>query len=185
MDFVSLSIGGFVVLVVLYTVFGYNRIVALDRRCTQAEEDIDVQLRQRLDLIPNLVETVKGYAGHERSTLEAVMKARASAIANPGAAGAEAALGGALSRLLAVAEAYPDLKASANFAQLQAEIGDTENKIAAARRFLNAAVNEYNTTLATFPLNVVGSALGFVARASRVASGEARVSLDTAPAVRF
>jgi LemA protein len=131
--------------VLLVTTAIYNRLIALNRRCEQAEADIDVQLKQRHDLIPNLVETVKGYAGHERGTLDAVMKARNAAVAAP-SAGAEAALGGALSRLMMVAEAYPELKADTQFSNLQMEIGDTENKIAASRRYLNSALNEYNTS---------------------------------------
>ena len=162
----------------------YNRLIALNRRCEQAEADIDVQLKQRHDLIPNLVETVKGYVGHERGTLEAVMKARNAAVATP-SAGAEAALGGALSRLMMVAEAYPDLKASTQFSELQMEIGDTENKIAAARRYLTSATNEYNTTTEVFPANMVASVFGFANRATGVIAKDNRGTIDAAPAVKF
>jgi LemA protein len=168
----------------LVTAAIYNRLIALNRRCEQAEADIDVQLKQRHDLIPNLVETVKGYAGHERGTLDAVMKARNAAVAAP-SAGAEAALGGALSRLMMVAEAYPELKADAQFSNLQMEIGDTENKIAASRRYLNSAVNEYNTSCEVFPANMVASVFGFANRASGAVAREQRVALDAAPSVKF
>jgi LemA protein len=177
-------IGATIVAFLLVAIAIYNRLVALDRRCEQAEADIDVQLKQRHDLIPNLVETVKGYVGHERGTLEAVMKARNAAVAAP-SAGAEAALGGALSRLMAVAEAYPDLKASAQFSELQMEIGDTENKIAAARRYLNSAVNEYNTSCATFPTNMMAGLFDFAQRGSGVVAKEQRQVLDAVPAVKF
>jgi LemA protein len=175
--------GGFVALV-LVTISIYNRLIALNRRFDQATADVDVQLKQRHDLIPNLVETVKGYAGHERGTLEAVIKARNTAMAAP-SAGAEAALGGALSRLMVVAEAYPDLKASSSFAELQVEIGDTENKISAARRYMNNAANEYNTSCELFPANIVASMFGFVNRSSGVVAAEARQLIEIAPAVRF
>ena len=177
-------LGGTFAAMLLVTVAIYNRLIALNRRCEQAEADIDVQLKQRHDLIPNLVETVKGYAGHERGTLDAVMKARNAAMAAP-SAGTEAALGGALSRLMMVAEAYPDLKASAQFSDLQMEIGDTENKIAAARRYLNSAVNEYNTSTEVFPANMVASVFAFANRASGAIAKEQRVTIEAAPAVKF
>ena len=166
----------------------FNRLIALGRRCDQASADIDVQLKQRFDLIPNLVETVKGYAGHERGTLDAVMRARQASAqaATPGAAmQAEAALGAAMGRLMAVAEAYPDLKASANFAQLSDELSDIENKIAAARRYLNSAVNEYNVTREQFPANVIGSSFGFLSKDLVVVAGADRARVDTAPSIKF
>lgn len=166
----------------------FNRLVALGRRCDQATADIDVQVKQRFDLIPNLVETVKGYASHERGTLEAVMKARAATqqAATPGAAlQAEAALGSALGRLMAVAEAYPNLQASGNFAQLQDELSDLENKIAAARRYLNSAVNEYNTSREQFPANVIGELFAFGPKEAVVIAREDRSRVDATPAVRF
>jgi LemA protein len=175
------------IVVVLAGVAVYNTLVALNRRCDQAEADIDVQLKQRHDLIPNLVETVKGYAGHERGTLEAVMRARNAAAAAPagGAGAAEGALGAALGRLMAVAEAYPDLKANANFAELQAELGDIENKIAAARRYLNGAVTEYNTTREQFPGNVIGKLFEFAGREVVIVAKEHRGRIEAAPVVRF
>ena len=181
---VSFAAMGLFVAMVLVTVVAYNRLVALNRRCEQASADVDVQLKQRHDLIPNLVETVKGYAGHERGALEAVIKARSAAVAAP-SPGAEAALGGALSRLMAVAESYPDLKASTHFSDLQAEIGDTENKIAAARRYLNNASNEYNTSCEVFPSNIIANLFNFQRRASGVVAREERVAIDAAPAVKF
>ena len=166
----------------------FNSLVALGRRCDQANADIDVQVKQRFDLIPNLVEVVKGYAGHERGTLEAVMKARAASTqaATPAAAvQADAALGAALGRLMAVAEAYPDLKASANFVELQSELSDIENKIAAARRYLNSAVNEYNTTREQFPANVVAGMFNFGNREATVIASADRARVEAAPAVHF
>jgi LemA protein len=166
----------------------FNRLIALGRRCDQAGADIDVQVKQRFDLIPNLVETVKGYATHERGTLEAVMKARAATqqATSPVAIGqAEAALGSALGRLMAVAEAYPDLKASQNFSELQAELSDLENKIAAARRYLNSAVTEYNTTREQFPANLVSELFAFSAKDAVVMTRDERPRMEAAPAVRF
>ena len=151
----------------------YNNFVKLMQRAKEAWADIDVQLKRRYDLIPNLVETVKGYAGHERETFEAVVNARANATkvhVDPSnitpeqiqaMAGAEAALGGALGKLLAVAEAYPDLKANTNFAQLQNELTDTENKIQAARRFYNTNVRDLLIALQSFPSNIIGSMFNF------------------------
>ena len=179
---------GVAALLALGAVAIFNRLVALRRNCDQASADIDVQLRQRHDLIPNLVEVVKGYATHERGTLEDVMKARAAATAAPAGAAqaaAEAAFTGAIGRLMAVAESYPDLKASANFASLQDELSDIENKIAASRRFLNAAVAEYNVTREQFPANLLSGVFGFPAReVSVIADGE-RATMQAAPAVRF
>jgi LemA protein len=164
---------GVVAVVALYLVLAYNNFVRLTQRAKEAWADIDVQLKRRYDLIPNLVETVKGYAGHERATLEAVTNARAEATSthiDAGAitpaqitamAGAEAALGGALGKLLAVAEAYPDLKANTNFAQLQSELADTENKIQAARRFYNGNVRDLLIGLQSFPGNVIGNLFSF------------------------
>jgi LemA protein len=134
------------VLLGLWLAVTYNGLVTLRQRCRQAFSDIDVQLKQRHDLIPNLVETVKGYAAHERGTLDAVVQARNSAMAAHGPAAqaqAEGMLQSTLRQLFALAEAYPDLKANQNFQQLQAELSDLENKIAAARRFFNNAAAEY------------------------------------------
>ncbi len=157
----------------LYVIVVYNAFVRLTQRTKEAWADIDVQLKRRYDLIPNLIETVKGYAAHERETFDAVTNARAAATqvhVDPAGitpeqitamAGAESALTGALSKLLAVAEAYPDLKASQNFSELQTELSDTENKIQAARRFYNTNVRDLAIKLQSFPSNMIGSAFGF------------------------
>jgi LemA protein len=178
---------GFVVLILLYVVFVYNGLVALRQRTNQAFADVDVQLKQRHDLIPNLVETVKGYASHERGTLEAVIAARNAAMAAKGPgqqAQAENVLTKALGGLFALAEAYPDLKANTNFQQLQTELSDIENKLAAARRFFNNAVQEYNTAIEQLPAALFAGALGFVRR-EFFDVGEARAQLETAPSVKF
>src|SRR5215469_16671700 len=139
---------GVIVVIALWAIAIYNGLVGMRQRVNQAFADIDVQLKQRHDLVPNLVETVKGYAAHERGTLEEVVKPRNAAVSAQGPAqqaAAENMLSGALRQLFALSEAYPDLKANANFQQLQAELSDLENKIAASRRFFNNAVQEYNT----------------------------------------
>jgi LemA protein len=178
---------GFVVLILLYIIFVYNGLVALRQRVNQAYSDIDVQLKLRHDLIPNLVETVKGYASHERGTLEAVIAARNSALAAKGPAQqaqAENMLTKALGGLFALAEAYPDLKANTNFQQLQTELSDIENKLAAARRFFNNAVQEYNTAIEQLPAALFAAALGFTRR-EFFDVGDARPQLETAPNVKF
>ena len=160
---------GIIAVVVLWIISVYNGLVSMGQRVSQAFADIDVQLRQRHDLIPNLVETVKGYAAHERGTLEDVIKARNAAV-SAGAQGpqaqaaAETALSGMLGRLIALSEAYPDLKANANFQQLQAQLTDIENKLAAARRFFNNAVSEYNARIAQFPAALFAATFGFSPR---------------------
>jgi LemA protein len=139
-----------VVAVLLWVIMAYNRLVSMRQHCNQAFADIDVQLRQRHDLVPSLVETVKGYAGHERATLEAVVQARNAAVAARGPAAqaaAENALSGALRQLFALSEAYPQLKADANFRDLQTKLAGIENKLAEARRFFNNAVQAYKSTL--------------------------------------
>jgi LemA protein len=162
-----------IALVVVYFIYLYNKFVKLVQRTKEAWADIDVQLKRRYDLIPNLIETVKGYASHERETLDQVTAARTQATqihvdpSNVTAeqitamAGAESALTGALGRLIAVAENYPDLKANTNFLELQRELSDTENKIQAARRFYNGNVRDLNIALESFPSNIVGSTFKF------------------------
>ncbi|HEY4479463.1 MAG TPA: LemA family protein [Candidatus Paceibacterota bacterium] len=156
---------GVIVLVLLWVAFAYNRFVSLINRAKEAWSDIDVQLKRRYDLIPNLVSTVKGYATHESSAFEKVTTARAAAMgagASPAAKGqAENMLTGALKSLFAVAEAYPDLKANANFLELQHELSDTENKIQAARRFYNGNVRDLNTAVESFPGNMIAGAFHF------------------------
>jgi LemA protein len=169
----------------------YNRLVALRQNANQAFADIDVQLRQRHDLIPNLVETVKGYAAHEKTTLEAVIQARNQAVSaeksgDPKAMGAaEGILGAALGRLIALSEAYPDLKANTNFQQLQAELSDIENKLAAARRFFNSAIGEYNTGREQFPAVLIAGPFGFGPRDFFDLGEEGRVTMGEAPKVSF
>ena len=178
------AILGVIALLVVYAIFTYNGLVGMRQRVNQAFADIDVQLKQRHDLIPNLVETVKGYASHERETLEAVVQARNAAQAAQGPAAqaaAEQQLSGAVGRLLALAEAYPDLKASANFQQLQTDLTDVENKLAAARRFFNNAVSEFNAAIQAFPAVLFASQMGFTPREFFDVGAEARTSMDAAP----
>lgn len=178
---------GIVGFLILSLIFVYNGLVTLRQRVNQSFADIDVQLKQRHDLIPNLIETVKGYAAHERGTLDAVIQARNNAVAakTPGqVAAAENQLTGAVRGLLALAESYPDLKASANFQQLQGELSDLENKIAAARRFFNNAVQEYNTGIQRFPAALFASALGFTQH-EFFDLGDTRSQLEAPPAVKF
>lgn len=148
-------------------IVAYNRLVALTNRGKEAWADIDVQLKRRYDLIPNLIEAVKGYVKHERETLESVTNARTQALGAQTVAEHNAAdnlLAGALKSLFAVAENYPDLKANANFIELQRELADTENKIQAARRFYNSVVQELQNALEQFPSNVIAGQFGFKGR---------------------
>ena len=178
---------GVIVVLVLWIIMIYNQLVAMRQRVGQAFADVDVQLKQRHDLIPNLVETVKGYAAHERGTLEEVVKARNAAMTAQGPAQqaqAENQLSGALRQLVALSEAYPDLKANQNFQQLQSELSDIENKIAAARRFFNNAVQEYNTGIQQFPAALFAASLGFSQR-TFFDVGEERAVVEKAPQVKF
>jgi LemA protein len=165
----------------------YNRLVGLRQNANEAFADIDVQLKQRQDLVPNLVETVKGYATHERTTFDEVTAARAAATSANGVEGrvqAENALSGALGRLLAVAESYPELKANQNFIQLQSALSDIENKLAAARRYFNNAVGEFNAQIQSFPAVLFAAALGFTQR-DFFDLGEDRAAAAAAPQVKF
>ena len=167
-----MTIGGWIFLLVLVGLIvgfiaAYNKLVGLRQRSAEAWSDIDVQLKRRTDLVPNLVETVKGYAAHERGTLDAVVRARGAAVAaqTPEArAQAENALTGALRQLFALAEAYPDLKANQSFAQLQASLGEIENAIQDSRRYYNAVVRDLNTSIDTVPTNVIASMFSFAKR---------------------
>src|SRR5262245_30168814 len=153
-----------VVLLVLFLILSYNKLVKLRNRIANAWAQIDVQLKRRYDLIPNLVETVKGYAKHEREAFEAVTQARANAINATGIkdqAAAENMITGALKSLFAVAEAYPDLKANQNFLNLQEELSSTEGRISYARQFYNDAVLQMNTKVQTFPTNLIANMFGF------------------------
>lgn len=154
-------------IIVLWAVGMYNGLIRLKNRVDEAWSDIDVQLKRRHDLIPNLVSTVKGYAAHEKEVFEKVTEARANAISAGTAeekAGAENMLSGALKSLFAVAEAYPDLKANQNFLELQRELTDTEDKIQASRRFYNGNVRDFNTKVEVFPTNIFAGMLHFVKR---------------------
>jgi LemA protein len=153
--------------VAAYLVMTYNGLVSLRNRIENSWAQIDVQLKRRYDLIPNLVETVKGYAAHEAQTLEAVIQARNMAISAQGAhdqANAENMLTGALKSLFAVSEAYPDLKANQGFLQLQEELTGTEGRIAYARQFFNDVVNKYNTKIQSFPAVLIARQMGFTER---------------------
>ena len=178
---------GVIAVVVIWAISVYNGLVAMRQRTNQAFADIDVQLKQRSDLIPNLVETVKGYAAHERGTLEAVVQARQTAITAPNVeqkVAAENMLSGALGKLFALSEAYPDLKANQNFMQLQSQISDIENKLAASRRFYNNAVQEFNTGIQQFPAALFAGIFGFSQR-TFFDVGENRAQLEQAPSVKF
>ncbi len=187
----SLVLFLFLVIVVVVVIVGiwlasvYNRLVTWRNRVDQTWAQIDVQLKRRYDLIPNLVETVKGYAKHERETFENVTKARAacmSATTPAQAAQAEGMLAGALKSLFAVAEAYPELKANQNFLQLQGELSNTENQISVTRDTYNETVRQYNTTLQVFPTNLIAGMFRFTPREFfKVESAEER----QAPKVQF
>ena len=158
---------GAVGVVALWAIWAYNRFVTLTNRCEEGWSDIDVQLKRRYDLIPNLVETVKGYAAHEAGTLQKVTEARTKAMGAQSVAQhaeAENMLTGALKTLFAVSESYPDLKANTNFVELQRELSDTENKIQAARRFYNSVVIELQNAIEQFPTNLIGNMFGFKTR---------------------
>jgi LemA protein len=176
-----------IVVAVIWAITVYNGLITMRQRVNQAFADVDVQLRQRHDLIPNLVETVKGYAAHERGTLDEVVKARNAAVTAQGPAqqaAAENMLSGALRQLFALSEAYPNLKANENFQQLQAELADLENKIAASRRFFNNAVQEYNTGIQRFPAALFAGAFGFAPK-DYFDLGADRQTETVAPAVKF
>ncbi len=161
---IGITIGVLVVLLAIFLISTYNSLVQLRQRVQNAWAQVDVQLKRRYDLIPNLVNAVKGYAQHEKDTLERVTQARNMA-ANAGSVKeqmqAENMLTGALRSLFAVAEAYPELKANTNFLQLQGELSDTESKIAFSRQFYNDTVQKFNTKIELFPANLVAGMLGF------------------------
>src|ERR1700693_1190676 len=183
----TLIVLAIIVVLVLWAIGIYNGLIAMRQRVNQAFADVDVQLKQRHDLVPNLVETVKGYAAHERGTLDEVVKARNAAVSAQGPAqqaAAENMLTGALRQMFALAESYPDLKASANFQQLQAELSDLENKIAASRRFFNNAVQEYNAGIQRFPAALFAGAFGF-SQKDYFDLGDDRKAVSDAPQVKF
>lgn len=182
---VTWILAGVVVLLLLYVIVLYNRLVRMRALVREAWSGITVQLRHRADLIPNLVSTVKGYATHEREVLEGVTAARAAA---GGAktvgetAQADAALSGMLGRLMVVAEAYPELKADANFRQLQQELAETEDQLAGARRYYNATVRDLNSGIQSFPAVLIAGPFGFKEEESYADADE---SIKTAPKVEF
>lgn len=181
-----------IAVIAAYGIFLYNRLVALRQTRKNAFSDIDVQLKQRYNLVPQLVETVKGYAKHEKETFENVTDARAgidkagtNAGPDAGRIKAENALGGALMNLFAVAENYPDLKADQNFQRLMAELSDIENKLAAARRFFNSATNEFNTAVQQFPANIFAGMFGFAEEPFFEVEANIKDAVNKAPDVKF
>ena len=179
---------GIVVLVLLWGVLAYNRFVSQRQSIRDAYANIDTELRRRYDLIPNLVESVKGYASHERATFENVTAARTAAMQAQGPeqqAQAENMLTDALRRLFAVAEAYPELRASENFQALQAELATTEDRIQVSRRFYNASVREFNERVQSVPSNVIASMFGFKEEAFFEIEEGDRATLEQAPRVDF
>jgi LemA protein len=170
---------GLIAVIVLWVIFVYNSLIVLKNRLKEAWSDIDVQLKRRYDLIPNLVETVKGYASHEQQTFEKVIQARNMAMNAKGVkekGEAENVLAGTLKTIFALSENYPELKASVNFLELQKELSDTENKIQAARRFYNSNVLALNTKIETVPSNIIANMFGFkMAEFFEIEEGEKQV----------
>lgn len=185
MNLIGLVAIGVVVVGVAMVIGIYNNLVRLRQSVRQGVADIDAQLRQRHDLIPNLVETVKGYAGHESATLEAVIAARNAAVAGGPSSGSEQQLRGALDNLLALGEEYPDLKASANFQSLQSELADVEDKLAAARRALNAAAARFNGAREAFPAVLFASSLGFAEADFHRLDASEQGTVDKVPKIGF
>ena len=187
MEAIWISLG--IIAIVAFAVIGiYNRLVALRQNREQSFADVDVQLKQRFDLIPNLVKTVKGYAGHEKEVFENVTKARAGitdANTTSQRVAAENKLGQAMLNLFAVAENYPELKADGTFTKLMDELSDIENKLAAARRFFNNATAELNTSIEQFPAVLFAGALGFQKEEFFEVPEESREELEKAPDVKF
>ena len=178
---------GIIVLFIIFIVSLYNKLVRLRNNRENAFADIDVQLKQRYDLIPQLVETVKGYAKHEKETLTKVIELRNQAVAATtidGKIAAENQLSGVLAGLKVTLEAYPDLKANQNFLQLQEEMSDIENKLAAVRRFFNSATKEFNNAVQTFPSNIIAGMFNF-RKAEMFDLGTERATFDKAPTVSF
>jgi LemA protein len=177
-----------IALIVFWLIGIYNSLVGLRNRREQAFADIDVQLRQRSDLVPQLVETVKGYAGHESKTLTDVIAARNSVVTATSIEDkikSDSQLTAALQGLRVTVEAYPDLKANQNFLQLQQEISDIENKLAAARRFFNAATKEYNTSVESFPNNIIAGRYNFKKETMYELSAEKRQTMEEPPSFKF
>lgn len=179
---------GVIVLVALWLMNLYNGLVRLRNRRQNAFADIDVQLRQRHDLVPQLVETVKGYAGHEKEVFTKITEARSAAMnatTIDGKIAAEQQLTSALAGLKVQVEAYPDLKANQNFLQLQEELSDIENKLAASRRFFNAATTEYNNSVESFPTNLIAKNFGFIREIMFDLGTDTRKQMDEPPQIKF
>jgi len=184
----TLIITGIAIVLILIFVSMYNSLVKLRNNRENAFADIDVQLKQRHDLIPQLVESVKGYAAHEKDTLDRVIQARNGAVSAQGIdnkIAAENSLTSALAGMRVTLEAYPDLKANQNFLQLQEEISDVENKLASVRRFFNSATKELNNAVETFPSNIVAGMFGFKKEIFFDLGTEQRATLDKAPEIKF
>ena len=183
-----LIIVGIIVLIILWVISLYNKLVRLRNRRQNAFADIDVQLRQRHDLVPQLVETVKGYASHEKELLLKVTEARTAAMSATsidGKIAAEQQLTAALQGLKVQVEAYPDLKANQNFLQLQEELSDIENKLAASRRFFNAATTEYNNSVESFPGNLIARNFGFKREIMFDLGEDRRKQMEEPPSIKF
>jgi LemA protein len=184
MEIVLLVLLGIIIVLAIVVIGMYNGLIRLKNRVDEAWSDIDVQLKRRHDLIPNLIETVKGYASHEKEVFERVVKARSAAMQAQESGDAkklaeeENILSGALKSIFALSEAYPDLKANQNFLELQRELSDTENKIMASRRFYNGNVRDFNTKLQVFPTNIIGNMLGFKSREFFEAEGKERENVS-------
>lgn len=179
---------GIIVLIIVWVISLYNGLVRLRNRRQNAFADIDVQLRQRHDLVPQLVETVKGYASHEKELLTKITEARSAAMSATSIDGkivAEQQLSAALSGLRVQVEAYPDLKANQNFLQLQEELSDIENKLAAARRFFNGATTEYNNAVESFPGNLVARNFGFAKEIMFDLGTDTRKQMEEPPKIQF
>lgn len=186
---IGLVIAAIVIILIIVVISTYNSLVKLDERVNEAWSDITVQLKYRADLIPNVVETVKGYATHEKDVFAEVTKARSatmSANSVSSAAEAEKSMQGALGRLFAIAEAYPELKANTNFQQLQLQLQDVEDKIQAARRFYNAGAKSLNTKIKTFPTNFINNMIGhFNKRDYFEVPDDEKSRIEKAPEVKF
>lgn len=186
---IGLVIAAIVIILIIVVISTYNSLVKLDERVNEAWSDITVQLKYRADLIPNVVETVKGYATHEKDVFAEVTKARSatmSANSVSSAAEAEKSMQGALGRLFAIAEAYPELKANTNFQQFQLQLQDVEDKIQAARRFYNAGAKSLNTKIKTFPTNFINNMIGhFKKRDYFEVPDDEKSRIEKAPEVKF
>ncbi len=186
---IAIVIIAIIVIIIAVVIGSYNGLVSLDERVNEAWSDITVQLKYRADLIPNVVETVKGYAKHEKETFEMVTAARSAVMGAKtvkAAAEAENEMQMALGRIFAIAEAYPELKANTNFVKLQEQLQDVEDKIQAARRFYNSGAKELNTKIKTFPTNLINNMVGHFKRRDYFEVSESeKAKIEKAPEVKF